>query len=86
MTARLQLEYDGSGFSGWAFQPGARTIQGELETAIATILRRPVALAVAGRTDAGVHAWGRSPRMKVRLPRWQPQCRAPAGCGRRALR
>ena len=58
MTARLQLEYDGSGFSGWAFQPGVRTIQGELETAIATILRRPVALAVAGRTDAGVHAWG----------------------------
>jgi tRNA pseudouridine38-40 synthase len=57
MTARLQLEYDGSGFSGWAFQPGARTIHGELETALATILRRPVALAVAGRTDAGVHAW-----------------------------
>ena len=58
MTTKLTIEYDGTDFSGWAFQPGVRTIQGELETAIATILRRPVALAVAGRTDAGVHAWG----------------------------
>jgi tRNA pseudouridine38-40 synthase len=57
MTARLEIEYDGSAFSGWALQPGARTIQGELETALATVLRRPVALKVAGRTDAGVHAW-----------------------------
>jgi tRNA pseudouridine38-40 synthase len=38
-------------------QPGKRTIQGELEAALATVLRRPVALTVAGRTDAGVHAW-----------------------------
>lgn len=57
MTARLTIEYDGSAFSGWAFQPGERTIQGELETALATILRRPAPLTVAGRTDAGVHAW-----------------------------
>jgi tRNA pseudouridine38-40 synthase len=57
MTARLTIEYDGSGFSGWALQPGERTVQGELEKALATILRRPVALTVAGRTDAGVHAW-----------------------------
>ena len=57
MTARLTIEYDGTAFSGWAFQPGARTIQGELEAALATVLRRPVALTVAGRTDAGVHAW-----------------------------
>jgi tRNA pseudouridine38-40 synthase len=55
---RLDIEYDGSGFSGWARQPGARTVQAELEVALETILRRPVALTVAGRTDAGVHAWG----------------------------
>ena len=57
MTARLTIEYDGSNFSGWALQPGERTIQGELETALATVLRRPASLTVAGRTDAGVHAW-----------------------------
>jgi tRNA pseudouridine38-40 synthase len=57
MTARLTVEYDGTDFSGWALQPGKRTIQGELETALAVVLRRPVALTVAGRTDGGVHAW-----------------------------
>lgn len=55
---RLDIEYDGARFSGWARQPGARTVQAELETALETILRQPVALTVAGRTDAGVHAWG----------------------------
>ncbi len=55
-TYRLQLEYDGAGFRGWARQPGLRTVQGELETALATIVREPVALTVAGRTDTGVHA------------------------------
>ncbi len=55
---RLDIEYDGSGFSGWAAQPGQRTVQAELETALETILREPVELTVAGRTDAGVHAWG----------------------------
>jgi tRNA pseudouridine38-40 synthase len=57
-TARLDIEYDGSGFRGWAKQPGLRTVQGELETALATVLREPVELAVAGRTDTGVHALG----------------------------
>jgi tRNA pseudouridine38-40 synthase len=55
---RLDIEYDGSGFSGWAAQQGLRTVQGELEAALETILREPVQLTVAGRTDAGVHAWG----------------------------
>jgi tRNA pseudouridine38-40 synthase len=54
---RLDIEYDGSGFSGWAHQPGLRTVQGELEAALETVLREPVELTVAGRTDAGVHAW-----------------------------
>ena len=57
-TIRLEIEYDGAGFRGWAAQPGVRTIQGELEAALATILRDRVTLTVAGRTDAGVHAWG----------------------------
>jgi tRNA pseudouridine38-40 synthase len=58
VTARLLLEYDGTDFAGWARQPGRRTVQEELEGALATALRGPVALTVAGRTDAGVHASG----------------------------
>ncbi len=57
-TVRLEIEYDGSGFRGWARQPGQRTVQGALETALETVLREPVELAVAGRTDTGVHALG----------------------------
>jgi tRNA pseudouridine38-40 synthase len=58
VTARLRIEYDGTEFAGWAVQPGRRTVQGELEAALARILPQPVRLTVAGRTDAGVHAWG----------------------------
>jgi tRNA pseudouridine38-40 synthase len=57
-SVRIELEYDGSGFRGWARQPGLRTVQGELEAALATVLREPVELTVAGRTDTGVHALG----------------------------
>jgi tRNA pseudouridine38-40 synthase len=57
-ATRLDLEYDGTAFAGWARQPGLRTVQGELERALAVVLRRPVAVTVAGRTDRGVHAWG----------------------------
>ena len=55
---RLDIEYDGSGFSGWARQPGLQTVQGELEAALATVMREPIELTVAGRTDTGVHALG----------------------------
>jgi len=59
VTSRLLLEYDGTAFAGWARQPGQRTVQDELERALCTILREDdVPLTVAGRTDAGVHAWG----------------------------
>src|SRR3954447_9041123 len=59
MTTRLLLEYDGTGFAGWARQPGKRTVQDELEGALRTILREDaVPVTVAGRTDSGVHAWG----------------------------
>jgi tRNA pseudouridine38-40 synthase len=57
-TVRLDIEYDGAGFRGWAKQPGLRTVQGELESALGTVLREPVELTVAGRTDTGVHALG----------------------------
>ena len=58
VRVRLDLAYDGSGFAGWAAQPGHRTVQGVVEEALARILRTPVTLTVAGRTDAGVHATG----------------------------
>jgi tRNA pseudouridine38-40 synthase len=58
-VSRLLIEYDGTDFSGWARQPGRRTVQGEVERALGIIGRREsVALTVAGRTDAGVHASG----------------------------
>jgi tRNA pseudouridine38-40 synthase len=57
-SARLLIEYDGSGFAGWARQPGLRTVQGELEEGLGRVLQREVQLTVAGRTDAGVHARG----------------------------
>lgn len=53
---RLVIAYRGTDFHGWASQPGLRTVQGELESALEKLLREPVALTVAGRTDAGVHA------------------------------
>jgi tRNA pseudouridine38-40 synthase len=56
---RLDVSYDGTDFSGWAVQPAQRTVQDELQRALATIHRLPtVSLTVAGRTDAGVHATG----------------------------
>ena len=58
MSAKLTIEYDGGGFAGWARQPELRTVQGVLEEGLERILRRPVELTVAGRTDAGVHARG----------------------------
>ena len=53
---RIDLAYDGTGFRGWARNAGVRTVQGKIESALATVLRAEVALTVAGRTDAGVHA------------------------------
>jgi tRNA pseudouridine38-40 synthase len=57
-VVKLTLEYDGTGFSGWAAQPGLRTVEGELRSALDRVYRRWDGLAVAGRTDAGVHALG----------------------------
>lgn len=60
MRLRIDFAYDGTDFSGWAAQPGLRTVEAELSSGLSTILRasEPVRLTVAGRTDAGVHAVG----------------------------
>ncbi len=64
MVSKLTLQYDGAEFAGWACQPDMRTVQGELQRALRTILGERDAhgehliLSVAGRTDRGVHAWG----------------------------
>jgi tRNA pseudouridine38-40 synthase len=68
VVTRLTLAYDGSPFMGWAVQPGERTVQGELEAALATVLRAPVSLIVAGRTDRGVHALGQVCSYEGELP------------------
>jgi tRNA pseudouridine38-40 synthase len=57
-TYRLDIAYDGAPFAGWAAQPGLRTVQAEIEAALTKLLPAPASLTVAGRTDAGVHAWG----------------------------
>lgn len=69
---RIDLSYDGGGFSGWARQPGQRTVQQLLEEALARLLRTdpPVQLTVAGRTDAGVHARGQVAHADLPAPAW----------------
>ena len=71
---RLAVSYDGTALHGWARQPGGlRTVQEELETALRTVLRHPVQLTVAGRTDAGVHATGQVAHCDVPAGTWEEQ-------------
>lgn len=67
MRVRLDLAYDGTDFSGWAAQPGRRTVEDVLSQGLTTVLRSPdpVRLTVAGRTDAGVHARGQVAHAEV---------------------
>lgn len=69
---RIDLAYDGTDFSGWAKQPGLRTVQGVVEAALGRVLRldEPVTVTVAGRTDAGVHAHGQVIHLEVDEPAW----------------
>src|SRR5688572_22848719 len=54
----LTLHYDGAGFLGWQVQPGARTVQSELEAALSRLIDERITVIAAGRTDRGVHATG----------------------------
>lgn len=58
VRVRMTVAYDGSGFRGFAANAGVRTVGGELAGALARVLGHPIGLTCAGRTDAGVHAWG----------------------------
>ncbi|MBF6171375.1 tRNA pseudouridine(38-40) synthase TruA [Nocardia blacklockiae] len=84
IRARIDVAYDGTDFTGWARQPGLRTVQGVLEESLSKVLREPIQLTVAGRTDAGVHAEGQvahfdtaaefdGPKLIRRLARFLPK-------------
>ncbi|MGH9209194.1 MAG: tRNA pseudouridine(38-40) synthase TruA [Acidimicrobiales bacterium] len=72
VRARLVVAYDGSGFHGFAAQPGQRTVGGTLVEALEQILRHPVDLTCAGRTDTGVHAWGQVVSFDAPADRFDP--------------
>jgi tRNA pseudouridine38-40 synthase len=69
---RMDISYDGRGFAGWARQKDLRTVQGELEQVMSTIVRSPLEITCAGRTDAGVHARGQVAHLDARLSEWDP--------------
>ena len=88
---RLDIAYDGTDFSGWAPQPGRRTVAGVLTEALGLTVRAPVALTVAGRTDAGVHATGqvahadlpaRTSTRRGSCGGWPGCCPSTCGCAR----
>ncbi|GAA2243242.1 tRNA pseudouridine(38-40) synthase TruA [Rarobacter faecitabidus] len=76
LRVRLDIAYLGTGFAGWARQPGLRTVEGHLSEGLERILRRaargmaPVTLTVAGRTDAGVHARGQVAHVDIDADAW----------------
>jgi len=63
---KLTLGYEGTGFRGWAAQPGLRTVEGVMREALAAVFAHTSGLAVAGRTDTGVHALANVASVDVR--------------------
>lgn len=70
VRVRIDLAYDGAPFAGWARQPGLPTVQGAVEDALAVLVRRDVRVAVAGRTDTGVHARGQVAHLDLAPAEW----------------
>lgn len=70
LRIRIDLAYDGTTYHGWATQPGLPTVQETVEAALAIIFRHPVAVTVAGRTDAGVHAANQVIHFDIAKYRW----------------
>ena len=70
LRVRLDLSYDGGPFSGWALQPGLRTVQGVLEEALALLVRRPIRVTGAGPTDAGAPARGQVVHLDLTEAEW----------------
>ena len=71
VRVRLDVAYDGTGFSGWAIQPDQRTVAGAVLEALTRLFGSPTGLTVAGRTDAGVHATGQVCHVDVPAEAWQ---------------
>lgn len=72
VRVRLDLAYDGTNYSGWAAQPGRRTVEGELTAALERVLRTAgLRVVVAGRTDAGVHAHGQVCHVDLDAGTWE---------------
>lgn len=74
-NVRLLVSYDGTDFHGWQFQPGLRTVAGELSQALRRVLAHPVNLMASGRTDAGVHAAGQVVNFVTSCPIPSPKIR-----------
>jgi tRNA pseudouridine38-40 synthase len=84
---RLDLSYDGAAFSGWAAQPGRRTVEGVLSETLGHVLRlpAPARLTVAGRTDSGVHARGQVAHADLPADVWEAHADAASRRLSRAL-